>query len=61
MLQAAGETLYTPDIPSFPGQLNVAFILTTIGNATIDKIDASEALVSSFATFGQAHMVTFMH
>jgi len=36
------------DIPAYPGQVEAAFVLTTVGNATLESIDATEALVSFF-------------
>ena len=44
-LQACGEAVYIDDIPEFPGQLEAAFVLSTVGNAKLASIDASEALV----------------
>ena len=44
-LQAAGEALYTNDIPAFPGELHAEFVITSKGNAKIQNIDPSKALV----------------
>jgi len=39
------------DIPAYPGQVEAAFVLTTVGNATLESIDATEALVSYIGFF----------
>ena len=43
--QTTGEAVYVDDIPAYPGQLEAAFVLSTVGNAKLSSIDASEALV----------------
>ena len=45
-LQTTGEAQYTNDIPHMDGELYAAFVLTTVANANIDKIDTSKAMVS---------------
>ncbi|KAL4223518.1 hypothetical protein ACF0H5_016989 [Mactra antiquata] len=42
--QACGEAEYVDDIPSQTGQLEAAFVLSTVGNATIESIDSTDAL-----------------
>ncbi|XP_052242919.1 uncharacterized protein LOC127852926 [Dreissena polymorpha] len=42
--QATGEALYTDDLPAYPGQLEAAFVLSTVGSGTIQAIDATAAL-----------------
>ncbi|XP_052797561.1 xanthine dehydrogenase/oxidase-like isoform X2 [Mya arenaria] len=42
--QATGEAEYVDDMPAYPGQLEAAFVLSTVGSATIQNIDSSEAL-----------------
>ncbi|XP_053383770.1 uncharacterized protein LOC123535779 [Mercenaria mercenaria] len=42
--QACGEAVYVDDIPAYPGQLEAAFVLSTVGNATLQSIDATDAL-----------------
>ncbi|XP_045500109.1 xanthine dehydrogenase 1-like [Colias croceus] len=44
LIQCAGEAKYTEDIPTIPGEVYAAFVLSTIGLGKINKIDASEAL-----------------
>ena len=56
-LQASGEAEYTDNIPDYPGQLFAEFVLSTEGNATIDKIDATDALVSG----GGGHCLSWGH
>jgi hypothetical protein len=46
-LQTSGEAEYVFDIADQPGQLHAALVLSTVGNATIQHIDSSEALVSN--------------
>lgn len=41
----AGEAEYVNDIQPQAGELFGAMVLTTVGNATLRKIDATEALV----------------
>ncbi|XP_059145955.1 uncharacterized protein LOC131933182 isoform X2 [Physella acuta] len=43
-LQASGETVYTNDIPSFRRELCAAFVISTVGSATLEHVDPSEAL-----------------
>ncbi|CAI5737461.1 unnamed protein product [Hyaloperonospora brassicae] len=43
-LQVSGEALYTDDIPSTPGTLHGALVLSTCAHGLIKSIDASEAL-----------------
>ena len=49
--QTTGEAVYVDDIPAYPGQLEAAFVLSTVGNAKLSSIDASEALVCWTSTF----------
>ncbi|XP_059486225.1 uncharacterized protein LOC132202920 isoform X2 [Neocloeon triangulifer] len=42
--QCSGEAEYVNDIPTIPGELHAAFVLTTISTGTISNIDATEAL-----------------
>lgn len=51
MLQATGEAVYMDDIPAYPDQLEAAFVLSTVGNAKLGTIDASEALVRIISVF----------
>ena len=45
LLQASGEAEYVSTMPEEHDQLHIEFVLSTVGNATIDVMDASEALV----------------
>lgn len=42
--QTTGETKYAADLRGELNQLYAAFIKSTVGNATIENIDSSEAL-----------------
>ncbi|KAL3270337.1 hypothetical protein HHI36_009385 [Cryptolaemus montrouzieri] len=42
--QATGEAIYCDDMPQFPNELYMAFVLSTEANAFITAIDFSEAL-----------------
>ncbi|XP_060607441.1 uncharacterized protein LOC132759647 [Ruditapes philippinarum] len=42
--QACGEAVYVDDIPAYPGQLEAAFVLSTVGSATLESIDSTDAL-----------------
>ncbi|XP_045452021.1 LOW QUALITY PROTEIN: xanthine dehydrogenase-like [Melitaea cinxia] len=44
LIQCAGEAKYTEDLPSLPGEVFAAFVLSTVGRGTIDSIDPSVAL-----------------
>uniref|UniRef100_A0A240PPU5 FAD-binding PCMH-type domain-containing protein n=1 Tax=Anopheles epiroticus TaxID=199890 RepID=A0A240PPU5_9DIPT len=44
LAQASGEAKYSNDFPPFPGELYAAFVVATQPNATIGKIDPTEAL-----------------
>ncbi|CAH2233055.1 jg18402 [Pararge aegeria aegeria] len=46
LIQCAGESSYTEDIPTLPKEVFAAFVLTTVGLGTIDRIDPSRALES---------------
>ncbi len=46
-----GEAEYVNDIPKMNGELAGAFVLTTVGNARLKSVDASEALVSILANY----------
>jgi xanthine dehydrogenase/oxidase len=45
VVQTTGEAQYTNDIPHFDKELFAAFVHTTVANATLKSVDASEALV----------------
>ena len=63
MYQASGEAQYVDSLPVLPGQLFAQYVLSTVGNATIEKIDASEALVSNFIflmTHSQVFVICFV-
>ncbi|CAH1787395.1 unnamed protein product [Owenia fusiformis] len=45
-LQASGETVYPSDMASQSKELHGMFVLATVANATIETLDAPEALVS---------------
>ncbi|XP_064601061.1 xanthine dehydrogenase-like [Liolophura sinensis] len=45
--QAAGEAVYVNDKPLRVGELHAAFVTTIVGNARIQRIDASPALAMS--------------
>ena len=45
LFQASGEAEYVSTMADQPDQLYIQFVLSTIGNATIANMDASEALV----------------
>lgn len=42
--QTSGEAQYCNDLPSHPGEVFCAFVLTQIGNGKVESIDASKAL-----------------
>ena len=44
--QASGEAVYVNDIPKFQNELFGAFTLADVSSATIESLEASEALVS---------------
>ncbi|CAH2090017.1 unnamed protein product [Euphydryas editha] len=44
LTQCAGEAKYTEDLPSLPGEVFAAFVLSSVGRGTIDSIDPSIAL-----------------
>ncbi|XP_067011294.2 xanthine dehydrogenase/oxidase [Anabrus simplex] len=43
-IQCAGEALYVNDVPTIPGELFAAFVVTKVGQGNIEKIDPSPAL-----------------
>lgn len=43
--QASGRAVYINDIAGQPGECQAAFVLSTAGNAKIQSIDPTEALV----------------
>ena len=43
-----GEAQYVNDIPSLPGELHGALVLTNVAKGELGKVDASEALVSVY-------------
>lgn len=45
LVQCSGEAEYINDIPMQVGELRAAFVLSTIHNGSLDKLDATEALV----------------
>lgn len=45
LAQCSGEAEYINDIPVQPGELKAAFVLTTVYNGSVDKVDSAEALV----------------
>lgn len=47
-IQASGEAEYTGDIPYRPDELFGVFVTSTVGNAELVDMDASEALVQQF-------------
>lgn len=46
-LQASGEAVFVNDIPTFQHELFAAFILSDVASATLESIDATEALKMS--------------
>lgn len=44
VIQCSGEAKYANDLPTLPGELYAAFVLSNVPNGTIENIDASEAL-----------------
>ena len=44
--QASGEAVYVNDMPKVQNELYAAFTLADVASATIESLDASEALVS---------------
>ncbi|XP_046968170.1 aldehyde oxidase 1-like [Vanessa cardui] len=44
LIQCAGETKYTEDVPSLPGEVYAVFVLSTVARGKIDSIDPSKAL-----------------
>ena len=47
-IQTAGEAEFVNDIPSVKGELNAAFVLSTVANCDIVSVDTTEALVIKF-------------
>ena len=45
-IQTAGEAEFVNDIPSVKGELNAAFVLSTVANCDIVGVDTTEALVN---------------
>jgi xanthine dehydrogenase/oxidase len=45
--QCSGEAEFVNDIPSIPGEVHGAFVLTTVSTGTIANIDPANALVST--------------
>ncbi|GFO39138.1 indole-3-acetaldehyde oxidase [Plakobranchus ocellatus] len=43
-VQAAGEAMFVDDMPKFQNELYAVFVLADVASATIESIDASEAL-----------------
>lgn len=48
MIQSSGEAQFANDIPPLPREVFGAFVLSTIHVGQIDKIDATEVLVSTY-------------
>lgn len=46
MIQSSGEAQYANDIPPMPREVFGAFVLSTVHSGKVDKIDATEVLVS---------------
>lgn len=46
LAQTSGEAKYANDFPALPNELYAAYVLAAEAQAIIEKIDASEALVS---------------
>lgn len=46
ILQTSGVTRFLDDQRPAQSELYAAFVLSTVGNAVIDTVDASQALVS---------------
>ncbi|XP_047533953.1 xanthine dehydrogenase 1-like isoform X2 [Vanessa atalanta] len=44
LIQCAGETKYTEDVPSLPGEVYAVFVLSTVARGKIISIDPSKAL-----------------
>ncbi|XP_046968166.1 xanthine dehydrogenase 1-like [Vanessa cardui] len=44
LIQCAGESQYTEDVPSLPGEVYAVFVLSTVARGRIDSIDPSKAL-----------------
>jgi len=44
VMQTAGESMYANDVPNYPNQVWVTFVLATKIGATVTNIDATEAL-----------------
>nr|XP_026487932.1 xanthine dehydrogenase 1-like [Vanessa tameamea] len=44
LIQCAGETKYTEDVPSLPGEVYAVFVLSTVARGRIISIDPSKAL-----------------
>ncbi|KAK7794360.1 hypothetical protein R5R35_007242 [Gryllus longicercus] len=44
LVQASGEAKYVNDAPHLPGELYAAFVLSSVGPATVEKINATDAL-----------------
>eukprot|EP00795_Rhopilema_esculentum_P002081 gene2081-17651_t len=42
-IQASGENQYVGDIPAFENEAYAAYVLSTVGSATLDMIDVTEA------------------
>ena len=48
LTQAAGETLFTNDIPKQSDELTAAIVTSTVAKATIHSIDTAEAMVKFY-------------
>lgn len=46
LIQSSGEAQYVNDIPPMPREVFGAFVLSTVHSGKVDKIDATEILVS---------------
>jgi hypothetical protein len=45
--QCTGEAVFVNDMPTFPGELCAAIVVSTVANCELDTVDPSEALVST--------------
>lgn len=50
LIQCAGEAPFMEDIPTLPGEVFAAFVLSTVTVGEIDEIDASPAMVMYIIT-----------
>lgn len=55
-MQATGKIEYLNDIPEIQGTLHAAFVLSSVGNAKLQNMDPSKALVQ----YRESIMFAFM-